>query len=175
MGLKHDLQTARKKLAALDNTERETLADICAQIHCAQQTLTEKAAPLLDQCMTRCQGLCCRNIRVAEIITKWDLIYILAMRPELESSMASCLEKEDLFAADCLFLENGIGPCLFPEHVRPERCIISFCRVEPLVEKEIAQVMKGFSRLIRFFLFRPWHRFRRRFLPVAGPSNRDVK
>ena len=170
MGLKHDLQVARKKLAALDNTERETLADICAQIHCAQQTLTEKAAPLLDQCMTRCQGLCCRNIRVADIINKWDLIYILAMRPELESSMARCLENEDLFAADCLFLENGIGPCLFPEHVRPERCIISFCRVEPLVEKEIARVMKGFSRLIRFFFFKPLHRFYRRVLPRPTPS-----
>ncbi|WP_419662511.1 uncharacterized protein Dvar_29740 [Desulfosarcina variabilis str. Montpellier] len=170
MGLKHDLQTARKKLAALDRGERESLMQICADIYGAQQALTEKAAPLLDQCMTRCQGLCCRNIRVAEIITKWDLIYILAMRPELGSRMASCLEKEDLFAADCLFLENGTGPCLFPAYVRPERCIISFCRVEPLVEKEIAQVMKGFSRLIRFFLFRPWHRFRRRFLPVAASA-----
>ena len=90
----HDLQTARKKLAALDRGERESLMQICADIYGAQQALTEKAAPLLDQCMTRCQGLCCRNIRVAEIITKWDLIYILAMRPELGSRMASCLEKK---------------------------------------------------------------------------------
>lgn len=164
MGLKHDLQAARKKLAALDSTERETLVRICAGIQSAQQALTKRAAPLLAQCMAHCRGLCCRNIRVADIITKWDLIYILVMQPELDNRMASCLENEDLFAADCLFLENGIGPCLFPEYVRPERCIISFCRVEPLVEKEIAQVMKGFSRLIRFFIFRPLHRFRQKML-----------
>lgn len=175
MGLKHDLKIARKKLAALDPVERERLANICAEIHCAQKALTEKAAPLLDQCMTRCQGLCCRNIQVADIITRWDLIYILAMQPELESSMAECLENEDMFAADCLFLENDTGPCLFPAYERPERCIISFCRVEPLVEKEIAQVMKGFGRLIRFFLFRPLHRFYRQVLPRPAPSRPNHK
>lgn len=175
MGLKHDLKITRKKLAALDNTEHKTLISICIEIHGAQQALTEKAAPLLDQCMTRCQGLCCRNIRVADIITKWDLIYILAMRPELESSMARCLENEDMFTADCLFLENGIGPCLFPDYVRPERCILSFCRVEPLVEKEIAQVMKGFSRLIRFFLFMPLYRLYRRVVPKSTRSRPNYK
>ena len=175
MGLKHDFKTARDKLAHLDDAEREMLLKICAEIHGAQQTLTEKAAPILDQCITGCQGLCCRNIRVADIITKWDLIYILAMQPALDNRMAACLENEDLFPADCLFLENGTGPCLFPEYVRPERCIISFCRVEPLVEKEIAQVMKGFSRLIRFFMFRPLHRFRGRFFSVNAPFRQDTK
>jgi hypothetical protein len=171
MGLKHDLKAARKKLAVLDSGERETLMKMCVEIHGAQQALTEKAAPLLAQCAARCQGLCCRNIRMADIITQWDLIYILAMQPELDNRMASCLENEDLFAADCLFLENHTGPCFFPESLRPERCIISFCRVEPLVEKEIARIIKGFSRLIRFFLFRPLHRYKKRFLAIVAPSN----
>ena len=165
MGLKYDLKTARRKLAALDGDERKMLMRICAEIHGAQQTLTQKAAPLLARCMSDCQGLCCRNIRVADIVTQWDLIYILAMQPDLDEPMAHCLDHEGLFSADCLFLENGIGPCLFPEALRPERCIISFCRVEPLVEKEIALVMKGFGRLIRFFMIRPFHRFCRRLLP----------
>lgn len=161
MGLKHDYAAARKSLAALDGDERQMLMLICAGIHAAQKALTEKAAPLLERCMAGCQGLCCRNIRVADIITKWDLIYILAMHPALADRMAACLEGEALFAADCLYLEGGTGPCLFPEHCRPERCIISFCRVEPLVEKEISRVMKGFGRLIRFFMFRPLRRIRR--------------
>jgi hypothetical protein len=58
-----------------------------------------------------------------------------------------------------------VGPCLFPDDLRPERCIISFCRVEPSIEKEIGRVMGGFSRLIRFFKLLPLHRFVRRFLP----------
>jgi hypothetical protein len=170
MGLKHDFLSARKKIAAVDDHEREALGQICTQIHGAQKALTEKAAPLLAQCMAGCMGLCCRNIRVADIITEWDLIYILAMQPKLETRMAACLEGEDLFPADCLFLENGTGPCLFPPNLRPERCIISFCRVEPLVEREITQVMKGFSRLIRFFMFRPWHRFYRRLTSFSPAS-----
>ena len=128
MSLKHDFKVARKTLALLEAGERESLMGICAEIHGAQQVLTEKAAPLLAQCMAGCSGLCCRNIRVADIITKWDLLYILAMQPALEERMADCLEQEGLFPANCLFLENGIGPCLFPDNLRPERCIISFCR-----------------------------------------------
>lgn len=163
MGLHHDFKTARKKIAALGDRERKILLSICEEIDGAQQALTQKAAPILAQCMAGCRGLCCRNIQVADIITTWDLVYILVMAPTIEARMAACLESEGLFPADCLFLENGTGPCLFPNYLRPERCIISFCRVEPLVEKEIARVMKGFSRLIRFFMFRPFRRLWRRF------------
>ncbi|BBO88437.1 hypothetical protein [Desulfosarcina ovata] len=158
MGLNYQFREARKKLDRLDADERRRLLAICQEICQAQAALTRQAAPILAQCMTGCQGLCCRNIHVADIITGWDLIYILALAPQLEPAMAACLAHETFFPADCLFLKNGVGPCLFPDHLRPERCVISFCRVEPSVEKEIAQVMRGFSRLIRFFRFRPLRR-----------------
>jgi hypothetical protein len=157
MGLKHSFKTARKRIDALDGDERETLTAICIDIHHAQEVLTKKAAPLLANCMA-CQGLCCRNIHPADIITEWDLVYLLVMAPQIEEAMAVCLAREGFFPADCIFLENGTGPCLFPDNLRPERCIISFCRVEPSIEKEIGRVMGGFSRLIRFFMLR---RFRR--------------
>lgn len=157
MSLKHSFKTALKRIDALDGDERETLLAICRDIRHAQETLTEKAAPVLANCMA-CQGLCCRNIHPADIITEWDLVYILAMAPQTEAAMAVCLTGEGFFPADCIFLENGTGPCLFPDTLRPERCIISFCRVEPSLEKEIARVMGGFSRLIRFFMFRPFRR-----------------
>jgi hypothetical protein len=49
--------------------------------------------------------------------------------------MGDCLARESFFPSDCIFLENGTGPCLFPDSLRPERCIISFCGVEPSVRK----------------------------------------
>ncbi len=165
MGLNHSLRVARKKIDALDADEREILAAVCGDIYQAQVLLTEKARPILERCMAGCQGLCCRNIHPADIITQWDLVYILAMAPQIEDAMADCLTKESFFSADCIFLENGTGPCLFPDFLRPERCIISFCRVEPSIEKEIGRVMGGFSRLIRFFMFRP---FRRAFRNLAS-------
>jgi hypothetical protein len=163
MGLHHDFKTARKKIAALDDSECRILLTICEELCGAQQALTRKAAPLLAQCMAGCQGLCCRNIRVADIITTWDLVYILAMAPQIEPEIAASLANEPFFPSDCIFLKNGTGPCLFPDNLRPERCIISFCRVEPSVEREIGAVMKGFNRLIRFFRLRPFRRLWRRF------------
>ncbi len=173
MGLNYSFKAARKKIDALDTDERKILSAICNDIYDAQKALTLKATPILARCMTKCQGLCCRNIHSADIITEWDLVYLLAMAPALEDAMAVCLTKESFFPSDCIFLENGTGPCLFPDNLRPERCIISFCRVEPSVEKEIGRVMGGFSRLIRFFMFRPLRRWSRWLNPL-NPAHRHT-
>jgi hypothetical protein len=154
MGLNHDFTAAKKKIDALNGAERDTLLAVCGDIQQAQQALTRKAAPLLAHCMAQCHGLCCRNIRPGDIITVWDLVYILAAVPWIESAMETCVENESFFPADCIFLADGTGPCLFPDNVRPERCVISFCRVESSVEKEIGQVMRGFNRLTNFFRWR---------------------
>jgi hypothetical protein len=173
MSLNYSFKTARKKIDALDSGERETFLAICRDIQKSQEALTVQAAPLLAGCMTHCQGLCCRNIHPADIITEWDLIYILGMAPQIEDAMRACLARERFFPADCLFLENGTGPCLFPENLRPERCIISFCRVEPSIEKAIGQVMGGFGRMIRFFMFRPLRRLLKRKPTVSLPRPRS--
>ncbi|WP_319524733.1 hypothetical protein [uncultured Desulfosarcina sp.] len=168
MGLDYSFRSAKKKIDRLDADERARLLEICEEIRHAEQALSEKAVPILQACVDRCQGLCCRNIRPADIVTEWDLVYILAMAPQLEPAIAACLSREDFFPTDCIFLANGVGPCLFPDDLRPERCIISFCRVEPTIEKEIGRVMGGFSRLIRFFKLLPLHRCVRRFFPALA-------
>ena len=173
MGLNYSFKAARKKIDALDTDERKVLAAICGDIYHAQEQLTEKAGPILERCMSTCQGLCCRNILPADIITEWDLIYILTMAPQIEAAIAGCLTREDFFPSDCFFLEHGNGPCLFPDNLRPERCIITFCRMEPSIEKEIGRVMGGFSRLIRFFMFRPIRRLGRCLLPL-NPAHRGT-
>lgn len=166
MGLKYAFQSAKKRITALDEGERATLQAICRDIHLAQVALSEKAVPLLQRCMTDCQGLCCRRIDPDDIITEWDLLFILAVAPQVEAAMADCIAREPFFAADCIFLDNGTGPCLFPDNLRPERCVISFCRVEPTIEAEISRVMGGFSRLIRFFRLRPLRRLKVKLMPL---------
>ncbi|HSO18703.1 MAG TPA: hypothetical protein VLT88_04560 [Desulfosarcina sp.] len=173
MGLKYAFQSAKKRIESLDEGERATLRAICRDIHRAQVALSEKAAPLLQRCMADCQGLCCRRIHPDDIITEWDLLLILAVVPQFEAAMADCIAREPIFAADCIFLENGAGPCLFPDNLRPERCVISFCRVEPSIQAEIGRVMGGFSRLIRFFRFRPVRRLAHMLMP--GPWSRRSK
>ncbi len=172
MSLKHAFRSARRRIDGLDSGERARLAELCADIHAAQHALSAKAVPMLTGCTAACQGLCCRNIHPSDIITEWDLVYILNMAPQIEEAMAACLQHEGFFSADCIFLENGVGPCLFPDNLRPERCIISFCRVEPTIEKEIARVMGAYSRMIRFFTFRPLHRWVHRFFPALTRGRR---
>jgi hypothetical protein len=169
MGLAYSFKSARRRIQRLDAEEHARLVEICQEIHLAQQALSAKAVPILANCMAQCQGLCCRNIRPADIITEWDLIYILSMAPQVEAAMADCLDHEPFYPADCIFLDNGTGPCLFPDNIRPERCIISFCRVESTVADEIRAVMAGFSRLIRLFQFRWFRRARRRLLSPGSP------
>ena len=59
-----------------------------AKVRHAEQALSEKAVPILQACVDRCQGLCCRNIHPADIITEWDLLFILAAAPQIEDAMA---------------------------------------------------------------------------------------
>ena len=172
MSLKHSFKAACKKIERLEPHERARLLELCADIHQSQMTLSAAAAPLLKGCMVKCQGLCCRNIHPDDIITQWDLVYILALAPQIEEAMEACLRRESFFSGDCIFLENGVGPCLFPDNLRPERCIISFCRVEPVIEKEIGRVMGAFSRLIRFFTFLPLHRWTHRLFPALTSRGR---
>ncbi len=156
MGLAYNVEKAGRMISGLTPVERKQLDEICQDIRVSQERLQEKAAPVLRKCMTKCQGLCCRNIYPDSIITLWDFVYILAMDNSLEGRLKACAAKEPLFSTDCVFLINGKGPCIFAYNIRPEKCIISFCSVEPSISRQIHDVRSGFNRLIRFFYFKPF-------------------
>jgi hypothetical protein len=58
--------------------------------------------------------------------------------------------RERLFSADCLFLMEEKGPCLFHPSVKPERCIITFCEDTSPIRREIRSVRSAFSKLSRY-------------------------
>jgi hypothetical protein len=102
----------------------------------------------MDRCIAACQGLCCRNIQLEAIIGVWDLVYILTVAPAYRDRMAACLAKEvPLFAADCIFLANGVGPCIFPDTARAEVCLTTFCSSTDAIASEIRQVKRKFYKL----------------------------
>ena len=113
MGLDYSFRSAKKKIDRLDADERARLLEICEEIRHAEQALSEKAVPILQACVDRCQGLCCRNIRPADIVTEWDLVYILAMAPQLEPAIAACLSREDFFPTDCTTCGRNAASSLF--------------------------------------------------------------
>jgi hypothetical protein len=162
MELHNKILKAQHFIESLSADEKTALMRICRDIQCAQDALNNGARSFFDACIGSCQGICCRNINVNDVVTQLDMIYVLSMKKKMAGQVTQCVGSESLFTADCLFLENGIGPCIFPSNVKPERCIITFCDETLPIKREIKAVRSKFSKLSRFSkIKRPflWMRF----------------
>lgn len=158
MSLRYKLRKARSLLATLSADDRDKLANICKDIRQSQKTLLENAGAAMQQCLHNCEGLCCRNARVDDIIGLWDLVYILTLTPEREEDMAArVVHEKPFYSADCMFLKEDTGPCIFTSAIRPEVCITTFCSGDGSIQKEIRSVKRQFFRLNWFFFCRKPH------------------
>ena len=148
MSLRRQFEHAEKILSTLGGEENEELLKICREIRSAEIELHKKSSNLMRRCIERCTGICCRNLQLDLIISHWDFLYILIVRPDLKREMVECLEKEKpFFSADCIFLKDGVGPCIFPSDARPEVCLVTFCDDTGPVKKEIGKVKRKFFKL----------------------------
>jgi hypothetical protein len=170
MGIRYKFKTAKKIICTMASQDRIALEKICREIQAAEKNLLEAAREMMTRCYTACEGICCRNIHLDEILSLWDSIYLLALAPSVHETIAKCLEADgSLFSADCIFLENGIGPCIFPSTVRPEVCITSFCTDDDPVKKEILLVKRKFLKLCLFTRLRRPRALKRAFLRTFQP------
>jgi len=148
MGIKADFIAAERFIDRLSLADRQRLQRICGEIQTAEKKLLAQAGPAMDRCINNCEGICCRNVQLDAIIGMVDLVYILTVAGEYRDRMAACLEKEKpFFAADCLFLENQVGPCILPSTARAEVCLTTFCSRTDAIDREIRQVKRSFYRL----------------------------
>lgn len=152
MSLRYKLHKAQALIAALTPAEHDELKRICAAIQRSQAALLQNAEPAMHQCIHNCEGLCCRNAQVDDIIGLWDLVFILTLTPALAETMAERVGEENPFySADCLFLQSRIGPCIFGSDIRPEVCVTTFCSGDTGIQKEIRAVRRQFRKLPWFF------------------------
>ena len=154
MELRKKIQRAQTIIHSFDGARRAKLLALCLEIQHAQAALNLAAEPFFEACIGRCKGLCCRNICINDVITQLDLIYILALHEEIAGQMEKCAQAETLFSADCLFLHNGTGPCIFSPDAKPERCIVTFCQDTRPIKAHIRTVRSTFSKLSRYTRFR---------------------
>lgn len=154
MSLRYKYKKANEIVGKLHPQEREKYHAICAEIENAQQMLLKNGTAAMRKCIYGCGGLCCQNIYPDEIISLWDVVYILSAGNGLHEKITQCIQKENaLFTSKCIFLENDSGPCIFPNAVRPEVCITTFCSGDSTIKKEIKSVKLKFFKLYCFFLF----------------------
>ena len=148
MGLQYQFRKAQETISRLAPADRRRLEKICADIQQAEKRLRVAAEDALVRCQTACQGVCCRNIDLDAVLGLPDFVYILTLENRLADRMADCLKNESsLYIADCIFLENGTGPCIFPGSVMPEVCITTFCTTETPAQEEIKQLKWKFFQL----------------------------
>jgi len=148
MALGSLFKRARETLRHLAPRDKSVLDDLCDRIQAAEADLSVSAADAFEYCHTTCQGICCRNIDLNAVLDYPDLVYILNRMPEIAERAAACLENEAAFyAANCIFLENGTGPCIFPGTAMPEVCITTFCSLKTPGKKEIRRLKWCFFRL----------------------------
>ena len=160
MSLAYKYRRAQHIIDGLNSETLKKLRNICKNIQQAEKQLKSVARDAFSYCYTQCQGLCCRNIQSDAILTLQDFVYALAMNPSLGEKIVPCLQNESLYTADCLFLANGEGPCLFSPFLMPETCVNSFCSDHPGVNQEIRKVRAQFRRL---YWFIQWQGIKRIF------------
>lgn len=165
MALSHALMDAKQWLASCPAADIERLRSICLDIHEAQKRLMRASEAYIQRCMNRCEGLCCKNVFLGEVMGFEDFCYILVLRPEsFETLYSKTSRLSTMFTADCPFLLDGIGPCSLPEALRPEVCITSFCMQTPDADAAIRAVQARFRKLSRVLR---WMRLKRLFRPPA--------
>ena len=155
MSLRYKLNKARALIAALTPAEHGELKRICEAIQRSQTALLQNAGPAMLQCIHNCEGLCCRNAQVDDIIGLWDIVFILTLTPTLADPMADRVaDEQPFYSADCMFLKSHSEPCIFASDIRPEVCISTFCSGDAGIQKEIRAVKRQFFKLPWFFLKR---------------------
>lgn len=154
MSLRYTFKRAETIVEALSAVDRASLDQIGKSIQSAEESLSAAAGDLLTLCSTKCRGLCCRNVYPDGLITLTDAVLILSRAGSMGETIFRCAENESLFSANCVFLENGTGPCMFPPGTKPHKCIATFCGNTGPVRKELRALRSRFNKLFRFMLIK---------------------
>ena len=175
MSLGYKYRKADRLLKEMTSGDRLELNRICRRIRDAQAILLAAAGDQMERCIHRCEGICCRNIELDPIISHWDLVYILALAPQIRPHIRDCLLNEDpLYRTDCIFLADGKGPCIFPVNVRPEVCVVTFCQNDRSIRPEIQRVKRMFNRLSWFVHWRMMRRKLRKLKKTVTTACSDL-
>lgn len=164
MSLRYYFAKAQNTLDRITTYEKEIIEKQCQSIQIAEEQLQAAGRSAFLRCYRGCEGLCCRNLDIEAVIGFGDFVYLLTVKRQIEESISASLENEkSFFTADCIFLMAGKGPCLFPETLRPEVCITTFCFDVPPLKKEIRQVKSQFMKLNFYLNFLEFKLLFRRF------------
>ena len=148
MGTRYLFEKAVKISNSLSPAEKASVLRLCQAIQTSQQDLIAMANVAMHHCLYRCRGICCKNLDIDSIFSLWDFIFILMLRPDLKDEMRNRLNAHtSLYLSPCPFLIDHTGPCIFPDGIKAQICVITFCTNDEDSKKPIQQVNLNFYRL----------------------------
>jgi hypothetical protein len=148
MGTRYLFKKALKISQNFTPREKSLVLNLCHTIQDSQKDLLSVATTAMENCLTKCQGMCCRSLDIDSVFSLWDFIFILTLAPELSAEMQQRLDAyTSLYLSPCPFLKDKIGPCLFPRGIKAQICVITFCTNDEKIKAPIKVVNFNFYKL----------------------------
>jgi hypothetical protein len=148
MGTRYLFKKAVKISQNFSPRDKSLILNLCQTIQGSQEDLLRVACTAMDNCLTRCQGLCCKSLDIDSVFSLWDFIFILTLAPKLAPEIQKRLDAySSLYLSPCPFLRNNIGPCLFPRGIKAQICVITFCSHDEKIKAPIKVVNFNFYKL----------------------------
>jgi hypothetical protein len=148
MGTRYLFEKAIKICQNFSHRDRVLVRNRCRAIQDAQGNLVAAAETAMFHCIENCRGICCKNLDIDSIFSLWDFIFILTLAPQLKDEMQKRLDGHtDLYLSPCPFLKDAVGPCMFPDRIKAQICVITFCANDATLKKPIQIVNLNFYKL----------------------------
>lgn len=148
MGTRYLFKKAIKISQKFTPQDRRLVRNRCNTIRKSQEELVATAETAMLNCNEKCKGLCCKSLDIDSVFSLWDFIFILTLAPQLKNEMQERLDAYTaLYLSPCPFLKDAVGPCIFPNGIKAQICVITFCTHDEKIKKPIQVVNLNFYKL----------------------------
>ena len=148
MGTRYLFKKAIKISRNFSPQDQILVRNRCKAIRDSQKELVAAAETAMLNCIERCKGICCRSLDIDSVFSLWDFIFILTQAPHLKDEIQERLDAfSTLYLSPCPFLKDAIGPCIFPNGIKAQICVITFCSNDKKIKKPIQVVNFNFYKL----------------------------
>ncbi|WP_300458392.1 hypothetical protein [Desulfobacula sp.] len=148
MGTRYLFEKAVRISQGLPPSDETQVQNLCRKIKESQEALLVAGSTSMQYCLEKCKGMCCQNLDIDSIFSLWDFIFILTLLPHLKDDIQHRLNAHDtLYLSPCPFLKDGKGPCIFPNGIKAQICVITFCADSHEMKQPIKTVNLNFYRL----------------------------
>jgi len=148
MGTRYLFEKAVKISQNLLPCDKIIVRKMCNTIQKSQENLIRAAEVAMFNCQMQCKGICCKSLDIDSVFSLWDFIFILTLKPGMKEEIQNRLDAHtSIYLSNCPFLENGQGPCIFPDGIKAQICAITFCSNDEKIKKPARAVTWKFYKL----------------------------